>query len=578
LPASPHPALSVPATLHASLMARLERLGPTAKDIAQTGAVIGREFGRELLASIADLPDPQLREALNRLTNSGLLFVRGTPPHSSYAFKHALVQDAAYGTLLRSRRQRLHVRIVATLEDRFPEIALVQPALLARHCTEAGLAEQAIGYWLKAGQQALARSAMREAAAQLRKGLDVLAGLPDGPWRRQQELDLQIALRPALASTKGGSTIDVGEVIVRARTLAEQIDRPEHLLPLIVGQCALHLLRAEHRLALSLAEQIEKLAEARNDVAAQLRGRRARGAARCFLGEFVAARAILEHCPGLFDARHRTVDPGRSDGAYAAMLSTLAVALAYLGYIDQARSRLNEALLEARRLRHLHTLGHVLVHANWINWLTPSPELQRDAEELLALSTEHGFSLVLGWAAAFRGQSLTALGQAQDGLAHLTQGLVALRTTGTVANTPIALVWLAEAHAKLGQPVAGLNCLAEAARIIETTEERIGEAELHRVRGDLLNATGDRSAAERSYSQAVAVAERQSAKLLQLRATTSLVRLWCDQGKIADAQALLAPIYDWFTEGFDAPDLIEARALLRGCGAAGPCSRRGVER
>ena len=215
-------------------MARLDRLGPAAKDVAQTGAVIGREFGHELLASIADLPEPQLREALDRLTNSGLLFVRGTPPQSTYIFKHALVQDAAYGTLLRGRRQQLHARIAATLEDRFPEIVLAQPALLARHCAEAGLAEKAVVYWLKAGQQALARSAMTEAVAQLRKGLDVLAGLPDGPWRRQQELDLQIALRPALAATKGYAAAEVGETLARARALAEQIDRPEYLVPLTV--------------------------------------------------------------------------------------------------------------------------------------------------------------------------------------------------------------------------------------------------------------------------------------------------------------------------------------------------------
>ena len=426
LSAVPHPALSVPATLHASLMARLDRLGPAAKDVAQTGAAIGREFGHELLASVADLPEPQLREALDRLTNSGLLFVRGTPPQSTYIFKHALVQDAAYGTLLRSRRQQLHARIAATLEDRFPEIVLAQPALLAQHCAEAGLAEKAVVYWLKAGQQALARSAMTEAVAQLRKGLDVLAGLPDGPWRRQQELDLQIALGPALAATKGFSAADVGETLARARALAEQIDRPEYLVPLIYGQWAFHLVRSEHKLALSLAEQIEKIGEARNDVAAQLLGRRAHGLTRCYLGEFVAARALLERCHGLSDPAHRAIGAGLSDDPYAVMLAHLAVTLAYLGYIDQARSRLNEALSEARRLRHAHTLANVLVFANWMDLLTRSPELQRHAEELLALSTEHGFPFYLGWAIAFRGRSLTALGQAQEGLALLTQGLAAI--------------------------------------------------------------------------------------------------------------------------------------------------------
>ena len=201
------------------------------------------------------------------------------------------MQDAAYGTLLRSRRQQLHARIAATLEDRFPEIVLAQPALLAQHCAAAGLAEKAVAYWLKAGQQALARSAMTEAVAQLRKGLDVLAGLPDGPWRQQQELDLQIALGPALTATKGWAAADVGETLARARALAEQLDRPEYLVPLIVGQWGFHFVRAEHRLALALGEQLEKIGEARNDAAAQLLGRFTHGVARFYLGEFVAARA-----------------------------------------------------------------------------------------------------------------------------------------------------------------------------------------------------------------------------------------------------------------------------------------------
>ena len=224
----PHPALSVPATLHASLITRLDRLGPAAKEVAQTGAAIGREFGFGLLASVSDLPEPQLCEALDRLTNAALLFVRGAPPQSSYIFKHALVQDAAYGTLLRSRRHRLHTRIAAALDDNFPEIVLAQPALLAHHCAEAGLLEKAVGHWLKAGQQALARSAMAEAVAQLRKGLNVLAGLPDDPWRCQQELDLQITLRWALSATAGWASAEVADTLTRARALAEQLDRPEY--------------------------------------------------------------------------------------------------------------------------------------------------------------------------------------------------------------------------------------------------------------------------------------------------------------------------------------------------------------
>ncbi len=361
----PHPTLSVPATLHASLIARLDRLGPAARDIAQKGAAIGREFRYELIAAIANRPEPELREALERLTSAGLLFVRGIPPQSTYLFKHALVQDTAYGTLVRAARQQIHARIVATLEDRFTEIVVAQPTLLAQHYAEAGLVEKAVVYWLKAGQQALGRSADTEAVVQLRKGLDALARLPDDPWRLQQELDLLVALRPALSATKGFAAADVGETLARARALAEQIDRPEYLVPLSFGQWTFHLVRSEHRLALSLAEQLEKIGERRNDVWAQLQGRHARGTTRCFLGEFVAARALLEGCHDLSDPAHRATGGGLSEDPYAALLAHQAVTLASLGYIDQARSRLNEASSEARRLRHAHTLALVLLYANW---------------------------------------------------------------------------------------------------------------------------------------------------------------------------------------------------------------------
>jgi tetratricopeptide (TPR) repeat protein len=236
------------------------------------------------------------------------------------------------------------------------------------------------------------------------------------------------------------------------------------------------------------------------------------------------------------------------------MLAYLALTLAHLGYLDQARSRMDRALSEARRVRHFHTLAHVLTFANWLGWLTSSPLVH--LQEALALSTEHGFPFYLGFARAYLGRSLLTRGQAQEGLADL-------HATAGGVSTPMLFIWLAEAYAAVGKPAEGQNCLAEAARIIETSDERVDEAELlHRVPGDLLNAAGDRSGAEQHYRQAIAVAERQSAKLLQLKASTSLARLWRDQGKRVEARDLLGPIYNWFTEGFDAPDLEDAKALL----------------
>jgi predicted ATPase/class 3 adenylate cyclase len=552
--------LAIPTSLQASLLARLDRLAPT-REVAQIGAAIGRQFSHELITAVAAMPHKQLDDALDQLVRAELIFRRGTPPDAEYTFKHALVQDAAYSTLLRSRRQQMHGRIAASLEEQFPEIAATQPALLAQHCTEAGAAEKAVGYWLKAGEQAAARSATTEAVAQLRKGLETLAGVPDGPGRWRQELALQSQLGWALTATKGYAAQDVGETFARARALAEQIDRPEYRMPVLAGQYAFHLIRAEYRAALSLAEQIGKLAETRNDFA--LGAHRTNGQPRLFLGEFVAARTLLERCRGLSDPAQRNAGGILSEDLYVQPLAMLATTLALLGYTDQARLQLNEALSEARRLRHAHTLVGVLVYTALIALVTRVPrEAQRDAEEMVALSTEHGFPFYLSYATAYRGAALTALGQAQEGLSLLTQGLTAVRATGAVCTTPWLVTLLADAHGICGQPVRGLNCLTEAARIIETTEEGFGLAELHRVRGDLLNATGDPSAAERSYHQALEVAKMQCAKLFQLQASISLARLWCSQGRRGEARDLLAPIYGWFTEGLDSPDLKEAKALL----------------
>jgi class 3 adenylate cyclase/tetratricopeptide (TPR) repeat protein len=551
--------LAIPTSLQESLLARLDRLAPTS-NVAQIASALGRQFSHELISAVAAMPRQQLDDALAQLVNAELIFQRGTPPDAEYTFKHALVQDTAYGTLLRSRRQQIHARIATTLEDQFPDIVVAQPALLARHCAEAGLAERAVGYWLKAGQQALARSAMTEAAAQLRKGLDALDGLPDGPGCRQQELDLQLALGSALTATKGYSSPEVGETYARARALAEQINRPEYLWDAFYGQWVFHRVRGEHRLALSLADQMEKTGKARNDVAAQLIGRRANGTTRLFLGDLVAARTLFEQCHGLADPAHR--GGASSADPYATMLAYLAWTLAILGYIDQARSRMNEALSEARRRMHAHALADVLLSASTVESIIGSPQMQRHAEELLALSTERGLPLNLGWATAYRGASLTALGQGQEGLSLITRGMAGVRATGAVTGTPNLLMMLAAAYARLGQPVNGLNCLAETAQIIETTDERNSEAELHRLRGDLLNATGDPSAAERSYHQALAVARLQNAKLFELRASISLARLWCRQERPGEARNLLEPIYGWFNEGFDAPDLEDAKAML----------------
>jgi class 3 adenylate cyclase/predicted ATPase len=559
----PVPRFAIPTSLQASLLARLDRLAPV-REMAQIGSALGRSFSHELISAVAAMPQQQVDVALAQLVRAELVFQRGAPPDAEYTFKHALVQDAAYSTMLRGRRQQIHARVAATLESRFPEIVVSQPQLMALHCAEAGFNEKAIGYRLKAGQQAVARSAMTEAVAQLQRGLELLANMPETSRPVQHELDLQITLGRALMAASGYSAPAVAQTLARARALAERFDRPDRLAALLYSQWGFHMVRAEHELAVSFAEQMETLGETRGDQPTLLLGHYIHGASCHFRGEFVTARALLELSDGLRDPVARATcraiavaDP------HAASLGHLAVTLALLGHIDQGRARADEALSEARRLDHPFTVAFVLSKVCAVEAATGLPhDAQRRAEELVALSNEHGFPQWLGIGLLQHGRSLTALGQPQEGLGLLARGLSVLRAAGAVVHTPRALCWLADAHARVGHLQQGQDCLDEAARLIETTHERSSEVELHRVRGDMTNARGDQAAAEQNYRRALAVAERQSAKTFELRAATSLVHLWRGQGKCTEARELLASACGRFTEGFDAPVLRNAKMLL----------------
>jgi predicted ATPase len=356
----------------------------------------------------------------------------------------------------------------------------------------------------------------------------------------------------------------VGETIARARALAEQLGRADYLVRLLCGQWVFRFVRAEHRLALAHAKEIEKFGEDRNDPVALSLGHIYHGNTRFNLGEFAAARALYEQCHTLFGTAHRSEYAGlAAEDPRHVLLVYLAATLTYLGFIDQGRTRMNEALADARQLGHVHSPVFTLGHVCWIEWAAASPrQAQEHSAELVALATEHGFPLWLGFGIIHRGWSLVALGQAEEGLRSLTEGLSVQSATGGVTWMPWTLTLFADAHAKLNEVAQAQNCLAEAVQIIERTDERYSEAELHRVRGDLQNATGDQAVADQSYHRALAVARQQSAKTFELRAATSLARLWRDQGKRDEARNLLASVYGWFTEGFDTLDLKEAKALL----------------
>jgi tetratricopeptide (TPR) repeat protein len=336
------------------------------------------------------------------------------------------------------------------------------------------------------------------------------------------------------------------------------------LVPLLDGQFLFHNFRSEHKLALSFAQQIEQIGRMRNEPAILCLGHCDHGAASCSLGDFVAARALFEKSHRLTDLLDRSWYVGTAlVHLPTSALAWLAVDLAHLGYIDQGRARMREAFIEARRIEHVHTLVMALIFAAWMEITVSSPEdARRYAQQSVTLSIEHGFPHWQGWGYLHHGWSLVALQQTEEGLALLESGLSFLRASGSVTHTPLALVWLAEAYAKLGRLDEGLSCLTEAAQIIETTDERCDQAELHRLQGDLLSALGDGAAAEQNYHLALSVARPQGARVFELHAATSLARLCHDQGKRAEARDLLAPVYNWFTEGFDTPVLLDAKALL----------------
>jgi class 3 adenylate cyclase/predicted ATPase len=561
--AGPMAPLAIPTSLHASLLARLDRLAPT-REVAQIGAALGRSFSHELLSAVSGIPQQRIDDALAQLVTAELIFRRGTPPDADYTFKHALVQDAAYSTLLRSSRQQLHARIAATLENRFPEIAAAGPAILAHHCTEAGLAENAIRYWLKAGQQSIARCAMIEAVAQLRKGLDLLSSIPDETARQEQELDLQIALGHALMAAKGLAAPEPGEAFARARQLCEKLDQPPQLLPILSSQWLYRLVRGELEQAEGHAQEVRHLGEARSDVTWKCFGSFANGGTCFFLGKFIDGRVHLENGLSHWDPTFRASWASPDDAYVQAMLG-LSRTLLCLGYVDQARLRRDEALAEAQRLSP-YNLVFALGQAWLGDWasegMNSAPTMLQSAERVLAISAEQDFPIWSAVGNITRGWCLGAAGQAAESISLVLEGSADLSATGCDILRPFFLMVLAEVYGKAGQPEEGLNRLVEAAKLVETTQERWAEAEMHRLRGTLLLSMSKHAEAENSYRQALSVAQRQSAKFWELRAAMSMARLWRDQGKRAEARELLAPVFAWFTEGFETPVLEDAKALL----------------
>ena len=565
--------LAIPDTLQDSLMARLDQMR-TAKEVAQIGAVLGREFTYELIQAISSQNDASLQASLIQLVDAELLYQRGRPPRARYLFKHALIQDAAYASLLRSQRQQYHQRIANILEAQFPETIESQPELVAHHYTESGLSDQAMDYWRKAGQQAVEHSAYEEATRHLTKALELIPTLAESPERNKRELDILLTMREALDATKGHAPSEMEAVLTRARDLCQQVEESPQLFGVMRALASFHFIRAEVQTALELSDQCLILAQHLQDPIYLYHAHRERGLRLWFHGELIRAKKNYEQAIALHD-RYRYdahIMTRMQPGALCRSRTYIALVLWFLGYPDQALVRMREALALAEELSHSLTLGNTLTWAAMFHlYRRETQEAQNYAEAAIELATEHGFPQWVAEAKVPRGWSLMMQGQEDTGIAQIYEGQAGYQATGSQVLVPHYLGLLAEAYGKQKNTDKGLALLEEALGMADKTEVRKDKPELHRLKGELLlqQSLDNHLEAEACFQQALDISRDQQAKPWELRAAASLARLWQSQNKRQEAYDLLLPVYAWFTEGFDTADLIDAKALLNELEAEG---------
>jgi predicted ATPase len=507
-----------------------------------------------------------LQRELGRLVEAEIVYQRGLPPQSTYMFKHALLQDAAYQSLLKSTRQQYHQRIAQVLETRFPAVVETQPELVAQHYTAAGSTEQAVHYWQRAGQQASDRLAYLEAISHCTTGIALLTTLPETPEHIQQALTLHIVLGAALLMTKGQAAPEVEHAYTQARMLCQQVGETPELVPVLYGLWRFYVVQRQFQTAQDLGDTLLDLAQHADDPALAVIAHYALGSTLLWRGALPAARqhlaeAIAHHTP---DQRHLMVfrigqDPGVACRICAAMILWL------LGYPDQAVARLHEALTLAHTLRHPFSLAYARCWAAVVyQRCQDAPAVQEQADAAVALATAQDFPLWAALGTSLQGWARAMQGQGEAGVTQVRQGIAAYRATGAVLHVPYLCTVLADVSTHLGHPEDGLQALTEGHTLVEQHTERYWEAEVCRLRGVLLlrQAVPQQDEAETWLQRALDVARRQEAKSLELRAAMSLARMWQRQGKRQEAYDLLAPIYGWFTEGFDTADLQEAKALL----------------
>ena len=563
----PLPPLAIPTTLLGSLTARLDRLGPV-KEIAQVGAAIGREFSYRLLAAVAPISGPPLHAALAQLTAPELIFARGEPPDSTYVFKHALVQDAAYGTLVRSKRQQLHGRIADALEQGFPETVETQPELLAHHLIQAGLTERAVNYLRKAGQRTIERSANAEAIRHLTRALELLQSRPEGPARRRAALGLEVMLSQAMIAVYGYAARETAEVLLRAKDLLDDVTDPAQKLAILYGIWAGHYVGGKVAKQTDAAGEFLKEAERNNDTAALSVAHRIMGTTYATKGEFAAALPHLEQARALYDPQHGAplqYQYGQDVGAAA--LCYLSWALWHLGSVDQASQVAANAVKRAEELSHPHTQAFTICHARGMIdiFRRSSEDMRSYARSVVSLCQENGLSHWMACGRILEGWATVNEGEIDRGIELLRAGVAAWREAGAQLWLPLFLVLEAQACHKAGRNEAALGAIEQAIAISEETGERWCLAEILRIKAGLLSATGRAvDQVEILFARSLEVARSQQARCWELRAACDLASLWQSKDRTNEALQLLQPIYAQFTEGFDSADLRHAKLILDG--------------
>ncbi len=557
--------VTIPATLQDSLMARLDRL-PTIREVAQLGAVLGREFAYEMLQAIASLEETALQDGLSQLVNAELLYQRGRPPRAKYIFKHALVQDAAYQSLLKRTRQFYHRQVAELIEKRFPETVEAQPELVAHHYTEASLTEKAVAYWTLAGEKAIQRSANVEAVDHLSRGLELLRELPETPERSEQELAMELVFGPALVATKGYGDPKVGLAYDRAWEICQQIPESPHVFIVLRGRQLHEMLAGEVPKARKIAKDLMELAEQNRNSAMLVGGQHTLAQTNFYLGEFTEAMNHAEAGIAAYDRKEHKFPnwPGGHPGTQCYIWAALAAWM--LGFPDRARELCESALaLASEEASQPFNVALTRAQVTYVHAFCREAVIaQAQTEILIDLCLEERIPHWLEWGRTVHGWALAAQGQGEEGIAEVRRGIEAFRALRSRSEAVFLLSLHAEVCVELGQLDEGIWAIREAFDVMERNKAPWWEAELHRLRGKLLLAhcDGDHAEPEKAFSRALSTARHQQAKSLALRAAVSRARHWQAQGKADEARDVLAPIYGWFTEGFDTVDLKDAKALL----------------